>query len=224
MLVEVWTRHSQVNEELDKEADALTLLLKTCVLHNDSAYMTRIAESIKAYATHVEQKRTSDRDDCIDTVGALDNLHHIVGEMVIDRKGNDVLEKELLRLVNDVIDTRGDRLAHLGEHVPDKMWALILCTSSVWFLAFFMLRIQHDVIAVLITGGTLFTVTAVLLVIKDIDNHEGGTWFAHFDVFKMPVREAQKVLDSLAEQDGSSPSGAKPKPKISLARDKKRRR
>jgi hypothetical protein len=204
VLVEVWARHSQVNEDIDKEADGLTLLIKTCRFFHDSSCQKRIADSVINYVQNVMNAGIFDHQTRRETVKALDQLHRVVGEMLINPICGQTIAGELLRQLNIVIDMRGDRLSHIKEHVRLPLWLLILGTSLVWLFAFFTLYIENDLIAIFINGGALFTVSGILFIIKDIDNHETGSWRANFDSFQTPLDEANLLLNEIGSSGSFS--------------------
>ena len=229
VLVQVWAKHSQINEEIDREADALTLLVKTCNLLPYADAKERVAQRVKTYAEKVKNRGLKDKKNHSaaedpqqrEIVEALDSLHRSIGEIVTNPAYPHGMGGELLRLMNDVIDNRGDRLSHVHDHVPKPMWQMIMGTSTVWLTAFFALHIDNDLLAMFITGGALFTVSAILFVINDIDNHVGGFWYANFTSFNVPIEETEKVLKEIQEEPAAHRDHP---PRITVIRTRKRMR
>lgn len=200
VLVQVWSRHSQVNDELDKEADALTLLIKICRWLPDSSFKQRVAVNVKTYCEVMIKTQTRDAKDNQYAIAPLNQLHRDMGKLLIDSSFPEPLIGELLRLINEVIDTRGDRLAHIKDRIPTPLWWLIFGTSMVWLFAFYTLQIENPRLATFVTGGSLLTVSALLFLIKDIDEHAGGFWRAQFEHFFEPRQESEKLLNEIPSE------------------------
>jgi len=218
VLVETWAKHSQINEELDKEADALTLLLKSCRALNNVETQEQLATRIRDYATQTKQANVDDDKNRSEAIQLLDELHRMVVAILRDKSTPVPVASEFLRLIHEVIDTRGDRIGHIQDRLKTPLWLAIFATSMIWLFAFFALQITNDLLAIFITGGALFTVAILLLIIKDIDGHRSGVWKANFDAFEIPIREADTLLQEIR---APKPQGKNSKGGMGVVRKKR---
>lgn len=218
VLVESWAKHSQINEELDKEADALTLLLKSSRALSDHALQEQMATRIRDYAEQTKEAGVEDSKDRQEAIQLLDELHRDIVSILRDKSTPTPVMSEHLRLIHDVIDVRCDRIAHIQDRLKTPLWLVIFFTSAIWLFAFFTLQINSDVLAIFITGGALFTVSILLLIIKDIDGHRNGVWKANFDAFNAPIQEAETLLMEIIEP---KPHGKNSKGGLGVVRRKR---
>ena len=194
VVVEVWQKNTLINSEVDREADALVLLLKTARYIENRTRIRSLARNLKDYAEKVIQLQG---DNCFgnsEISNHLDAIHHEAGKIVIDDKTPAPIASEIMRQVNDAIDTRGDWVAHAKEHILPALWVLIIVSSVSWVLCFFGLQIENFALAIAMSAVATFTVTAIILLIKDLDDSSCGLWRVHFDSFEVLKNEANTIL------------------------------
>jgi len=195
VVVEVWQRYSLLNNEIDREADALVLLLKTIRFLDDENKIKQIAGRIVDYCNIILQFKNTYAFESSGASNKLDDIHNAVGEMLKSKKIPIAFSMQILHNINDAIDIRGDWVAHTKDRMPKTLRFLIFFTSIVWILGFFGLNIKSDVLALMLCGAATFTVSTILFIITDLDDPKGGVWTAQFDSFEVLKEEAEKILE-----------------------------
>ncbi|MBN1350897.1 DUF4239 domain-containing protein [candidate division KSB1 bacterium] len=194
IVVEVWQKYNLINNEIDKEADALYLLVKTAGYAKNTVQHQNLLRIIHDYAAFVSQTKNGYENSAEKTNGHLKKLYDCVGEIVCGLK-SDAIATELIHRVNEVVDTRGDWIARTKEHISNQLWILLIIASCVWLLSFFGLKIQSIWIALVIVGSSVFVVTALLSFAADLDNPKTGLWTPNFDSFDLVLEETSKLLN-----------------------------
>ena len=95
---------------------------------------------------------------------------------IIHGKEESSVSAELLRLINETIDVRGDRISHSTIRMPMSVWYLSLIASTIWVLPFLGLKFDNRDLGFVITFGVVWVVVALLAVIKDLDDPFDGDW------------------------------------------------
>jgi len=194
IVVEAWQKNSIINNEVDREADALVLLLKTARYIENKRKIKSLAQNLKDYAEKVIQLQG---DNCFgnhEISDHLDAIHREAGKIVTDEQTPAPIAAEIMRQVNDAIDTRGDWVAHAKEHILPELWGLIIFSSVAWVICFFGLKVETLALSIFISVVAIFTVSLVILFIKDMDNPSCGLWHVHFESFEVLKDEADKLL------------------------------
>lgn len=188
MVVEVWSNFSTVEREIDKEADELFLLYRTANILNNLELKDNITIGVKEYANYIlsdsgKQTRLSGSEKIDSTAKKLLNkLHHTCG-IAINTTNQYSIASELLKRINRIQDTRGDRVAHANENIPLGLYLLLIFTSLVWLIPFLFLNIENVLIWLLIVGGVSYTITFLVLLIWDLDNPYKGQMQVSFESF-----------------------------------------
>jgi len=195
--VTVWEKFDKVAAEIDKEADALYLLFRTACYLPVQNIKQEIWAAITEYARYVtsaevDQKRQRGQTTDNEAEELLDSLHKVCGEALAS-DAKDAICRELLSRLNEVLDTRGDRIAHAKETIPATFWRLVIATSLIWLVSFFGLGIENDWIALFITGGTVFTILSLAEIIRDLDHPYSGEWKVSFESFEHLMRLIERL-------------------------------
>lgn len=198
VVVEVWQKFSLLNKEIDREADALVLLLKNIRFLDDKLKIKQIAQRVLEYSKIMLQieKTYAFNDSKAST--KLDEIHQEVGGILKSEKCPLPLAIQIIYHINDAIDIRGDWIAHAKERMPAALRILSIFTSIIWVLGFFGLNIKSDILAFILTGAATFTVLTILFIIIDLDDPEGGVWGVEFESFEILKDEAEKLMRDLA--------------------------
>lgn len=190
VVIEVWQHYSLINNEVDREADALTLLVKTARYLDDQNAVAELTRRVHDYAEAVLRENSgnarphqADTNTQPDTDTTLNAIHAQVGAIVRANDHRDLLVAEMLHQFNDAFDARGDRLSYIRERLPKTLWLIVVFTSVVWLLGFFGLRIDSTNLALTMCGVTTFTISALLFIVADLNNPETGTWHTTFESF-----------------------------------------
>ncbi|MFQ5631808.1 MAG: hypothetical protein ACE5I1_23795, partial [bacterium] len=160
VVVEVWRRYNLINNEVDREADALVLLLKTARYLGNSPAVVQLAHKTKAYAESVLELGVKDTQADGVANDCMDAIHDELGAILKTNKAPGALIPEMMRYLNEAYDLRGDRLTHVRERMPKELWFMVIFTSLVWIIGFFGLKIENDYLAITMCSVATFTVSA----------------------------------------------------------------
>lgn len=195
VVVEVWQKQSLVNNEIDREADALVLLLKTMRFLDDNNKIEEVTKRIAEYTDIIFKFKNTYDFETSEASDKLDEIHKEVGSILKSDRCPLPLSIQIMYHINDAIDTRGDWIAHAKDRMPKTLRILIFFTSIFWVLGFFGLNIKSDTLALMLCGAATFTVLSILFIIIDLDDPKGGVWGAKFDSFEVLKKEAEKILE-----------------------------
>lgn len=179
VLVNVWTQFETTDREFDREADGVLALYNTCSLIADIKTRELINMILLHYAEHTRNRYSEEHiNNTLKQIGEkrLVWIRKIIGELLLQDDKNEIVATELFRLVNKVIDDRGDRLAFAKQKMPKPVLALSFISSILWLLPFFTLSFSKPFIQILYIGGTTFVVASLMLIITDLDDPFHGTW------------------------------------------------
>ncbi len=198
VLVNVWTQFDATDRAFDQEADDVLKVYDTFLLVLDESVKRRACRLLYVYAWHVkhhyyneyEARRKKTIGDLI-----LSRIRTSITVLIRSRADKE-LAIELLRLINELIDARGDRLAHSKQRVPVPVKVLSLLTSIIWLIPFFLLAFGSLGLGALFVGGVTLVVVAILLIILDLDDPIGGTWDVNVDAWDDLLATINKRLYS----------------------------
>ncbi|MFZ5518543.1 MAG: hypothetical protein ACOY90_18075 [Candidatus Zhuqueibacterota bacterium] len=195
VVVEVWQRHSLVNNEIDREADALVLLLKTTRYLQDKKKVLAIAKLIYDYSRIMLRAKHPRQYSNPKVNSKLDEIHREIGSVLQDDRIPLPFSLEMMRYINDAIDIRGDWMSLVRERMPKGIWVLLLFTSVWWVLGFFGLNIENFTIAFTLCSVATFTVSAIIFIVNDLDDPISGLWKTRFESFDILRKEAKNLLE-----------------------------
>lgn len=206
VVVEVWKNFTMINNEVDREADALVLLLRTVSYLNDPNALKAFASRLREYTDLILQN-SKNADEAKQK---LDEVHEWIGNTINDEQTPPILASEMIRLINEAIDLRGDRLAHERERIPKAFWSIVIIASILWLICFFGLKIEKVYIAFFICGSATFIVASLLFIIADLNQPSEGFFrisFEPFEVLREELNRVQGKKKHLQQQQNPSPSG-----------------
>jgi hypothetical protein len=194
VLVNVWNQFDTADRSFDREADAILALYNTFQLCKDSVVESKIKEEVIGYIEHVlkfyNEEYKDSNEHSIEGFGILNNIRLSVGSLV-PRKEFDVLTSELLRLLNELIDDRGDRLSYSGQRMPRSVLVLSIFSSVLWLWPFFTLNFSNFYLKLFMVGGVALVVISIILIIVDLDDPFTGTWNVDIDSWKKLLSQIQ---------------------------------
>jgi hypothetical protein len=206
VLVNAWQQFETVERDFDKEADALATLFETSLLLDDrdgrlrqvTGLKAQIKEQIVKYVEHVSKnyrdepfkkplRKEGDR--------ILTAIRLLIPQVIQLRQ--ELLARELLRLLNEAQDLRGDRIAESKQRIKKQLSMLSLIASIVWLFPFYALHFRiadfpptlldrlNYVMAVLLGPGLIvgvtFVVVSMLFIIRDLNDPFTGSWALELD-------------------------------------------
>lgn len=178
VLVSVWTQFDVANRSYDKEADAILAFYNTFLLISNNRLKIRATLLLSSYVDHIINRHAEECNNITckrqgDDI--LNSIRDITGK-VIRSKTDKELGFELLRLTNELIDDRGDRISYSKQRMPSTVMALALIASGLWLAPFFALDFDNIFLEVFFLAGVILIVVSIILIIVDLDNPIGGTW------------------------------------------------
>lgn len=195
VLVNVWTQFETTNREFDREADGVFALFNTYSLISDIRTKKLVNTILYYYVKHTRNQYSEEyKNNTLKHIGEkrLIWVRQLTGNLLLQTDKNDILVAELFRLVNKVIDDRGDRLSFSKQRMPKPVLILSLISSILWLMPFFTLSFSDTFIQILYLGGTTFVVTSLLLIIVDLDDPFYGTWRINHDSWDELLLEIKK--------------------------------
>lgn len=185
VLVNVWTQFETTDRSFDREADAVLAIYNTFKLTKNPDLEKPVGLKIAAYIDHVQNhyfeeymdihtQKKQEGDELINDIRTL------AGDLISD-KNHEVLAAELLRLLNELIDDRGDRLSYSKQRIPRPVFYLSIIASVLWLVPFFTLSLSSLLLKLFLIGGVALIVISIILIIVDLDNPFEGTWKVEID-------------------------------------------
>ena len=182
VLVNVWTQFNTVETDFDKEADSIYMLFQSVQqvknTKNTKQLTNNILTDISNYIAHVinnfqvEHKRPALREEG-DLM--LERIRTEIGK-IAHTSEREAVTSGLIKEINNAIDLRGDRISHSIQRMPKPVWTISLVSSILWLFPFFGLDFKSDFLAIILVGGVTTVVTAILIIIKDLDDPFDASW------------------------------------------------
>jgi hypothetical protein len=196
VVVNVWNQFDTADRAFDREADAVLKVYDTFLLASNRNLINKAKCFLHIYVKHVERHYYDEFENRTKaSVGDYilsKKIRGAVGLLLNSKvKKNEILATELLRLVNDLIDARGDRLAHTKQQTPIPVLMLSFVTSFIWLIPFFSLDFESLGLGIFFIGGVVLVVVSILFIIVDLDDPIGGTWDVNLDSWD----ELNEIID-----------------------------
>lgn len=188
VLVNVWNQFDTIEREFDKELDAIAAIYQTAnytkALKQEGEgevvnFKNNIKDHIEKYLNHVTHKYAIEHlvpQQRINGEKQLERIGDNISMLAHDQLVVEPLIAELFRNLNEARDTRGDRISHCRQKMPETVWLVSLVASIVWLLPFLALRIENRWISLVLIGGVAFVIVIVLIIIRDLNDPFEGTW------------------------------------------------
>lgn len=212
LLIRAWEQLDSADREFDREADAIKVLLEDILLLDDKNFLdfkkTMIAE-LDGYVQHILsnykiEHRTRDIELKIRGDAMLQGIRTNYKELIYRGGGEkasqlEPVTTELLDRLNDVIDTRGDRISIFGQRLFESLKIVAIVTSLIWLIPFYFLAFQHGLFGSILKLAVTFLIIFVLTIINDLDEPFFGTWKIHIASWMDVQKEIQSSLASLQQ-------------------------
>jgi hypothetical protein len=197
ILVRVWEQFDEIDNVLDREADAVKSLVGDLLLLDEQYedFRDHVLDSLLRYSENVIEfvnKKISDIQEKESGEKILKDIRGYYIEIFRTRDGetqaNDILKDELLNQLNNVIDNRGDRISLSNQRLFESLNLIAVVTSILWLVPFYFLYFQNP-----ITGEELhlgffgwllvifvtFLIIMILSIIEDLDKPFDGYWMVN---------------------------------------------
>lgn len=184
IMTQAWTRHNNINSELDREADALSLLCQTANMVENYRLHENLKRAVRLYANFIRNPQNQDDRMLTETLEKIDLIQNCIGQIVLDPATEECLKTELMRHYADFYDARNDRFDLLGQLLPFRVWGLLGVFSLAWLWGFFWLQFGSISLLIYITSCTVFAVTILFGYALDMNNPYTGFWRMNRSSFK----------------------------------------
>lgn len=219
ILVRVWEQLDTIDQEFDREADDIKIIYEDLLIFHEKNQkdIKGILRTLKKYVLHVlnnyqYETKNIERRIIWTEVKALDTDED--DERMEKKRGDEILKEvriefkkliqlgnlteaekeylvpELLEKINDLVDTRGDRISHASQRLFESLRAISLLTSIIFLIPFyFYFNFVPGLLDFLLVIGVTTTVVFIYVLIEDFDEPFTGTWRISSESWKRIARE-----------------------------------
>lgn len=185
LLINVWTQFDALERAFDREADSVLAFYNSIILITSPSIKRNLKIYVFDYIEHVRRNFATEFIDIkVKRNGEL-ILNEIMQIVVsnIHKKKSDSLSIELLRLHNEWVSNRGDRLSFSIQRMPRPVLTLFFIGSALWLMPFFTLQFTNPLVGMLLIGGVTLLITSIILIMVDLDEPFKGNWSINLDTW-----------------------------------------
>jgi len=221
IISQAWSKYNNINTAIDREADALALLVQTARMCKDSRTVSLsqgLVDVVIDYANSVRRLRHKDqrtekkpflqklRGYFIKVKNKVRSKDQSKVEKVSPKAGENLflkmkklrdsviliiesatiaecLKSELIRQYNEAYDARGDRFDLIEQKLSFHVWTIFIMFSLAWLWGFFWLEFKAEPFKSYILGCTIFSITFLFYLARDLDDPTSGFWMMNFEPF-----------------------------------------
>lgn len=206
VLVNVWTQFDAADRAFDREADSVLTLHNTLLLISSKSLKIEFGEKLKSYVKLVrrfyfenqENTKTINYQPEVTEESLLKDIRNMIGQLLHDEKDHG-LALELLRLINWLVDNRGDRVSRARQRLPLPIRYLSFVASIAWIVPFYSLEFSRREVGAFFISVVTIVVVSILLIIVDLDNPIGGAWGVQLDSWEELEKEIEKEHNLLIQ-------------------------
>lgn len=186
-----WRRLGKVNSEIDREADALLLLIRTSeMLKKEYKEFTEtLTRTVILYIDSVKSVTVDDERNMGKTAKLMKEVHECVKDVVIEKRIPDSIKQELLRHYCEAYDARGDRFDVVKQKLPKIVWLILIGVSFIWLWGFVWLEFQSPELNLYISTSTLGSVSLLFFIAWQLDDVRRGRFKMDFSPFYNKIHE-----------------------------------
>jgi len=238
ILVRVWELFDDIDNTLDREANAVKILTRDLLLLDPrfNKFSIRVLISLQRYSQNVldfinekededEEKKTGDEILVNIRKLYLEVFHQGIGRP----KESDILIDELLTQLNALMANRGERISLSTQRLFQSLKFLAVVTSIVWLVPFYFLYFQDPktfnyiklgLFGWILVVSVTFLVIVILTIIDDLDNPFDGFWMVNIDSWKDLVIDIERQIEVFkqAKTQEEKANGQKEEHNAELAR------
>lgn len=180
---QAWRKYNRINSMIDREADALTLIVQTGRLFGDNHLSTQLRVAVESYVNSVRTLRVKDYRTNFTSLHKMRTIRERIGELIKSSQVPDSLKSELIHQFNEAYDARGDRFDLLEQKIPFHIWVVLALFSLAWLWGFFWLDFESPTLSNYVLGCTTFSITYLFSLARDLDDPTYGFWRVKFESF-----------------------------------------
>jgi len=180
-----WAKLNKLNSEIDREADALALLVRTAKMCAHSDLAKSLSLAVRVYVAQLRILNVHDNRFNSETYNAMKEIYNCLHRIIADDKDTkDCIKSELLHQYSEAYDARSDRFDLVDQRVPRHIWWILAGSSLAWLWGFFWLKIDAASLSIFTLLCMLFFLTYTFGLARDLDNPLTGFWRIKFTAFK----------------------------------------
>jgi len=185
MLINVWTQFDTVGRAFDREADSILAFYNSIILVPNPKIKRALKTNIYHYIEHVKANFSTEFADVRLKREGNKILNEILELIVASTKAKSggSLSLELLRLHNDWVTDRGERLSFSSQRMPTPVMMLYFIASFLWLAPFFILKFSSPFIGMFFIGGVTLLIISIGLIMNDLDKPFEGAWGVNLDAW-----------------------------------------
>ncbi|MGH7493906.1 MAG: DUF4239 domain-containing protein [bacterium] len=194
-----WRRYQRINSEIDREADALILLLRTSEMcnRNNKKLKDELTRIVLLYVKNVKLARGNDRRSDSVSAELMKQIHVRVKQIVKKEAVPECVKSQLLYHYCEAYDARGDRFDMAAQRLPKIVWLLMILVSLTWLWGFVWLDVKSPGLKIYMSVGVLGVVSFLYFIARDLDNLSIGYFKVNFSPFEI------KTFDYKENDEGS---------------------
>lgn len=194
ILVRVWEQFDEIDNVLDREADAVEILVGDLQFLDEQYddFKKKVLCSLEKYSSNVvrfvNREITTECEKQEGDVILKEIRAHYMD--VFRKRGtrtdeSNVLKDELLTQLNNIIDYRGDRISLSTQRLFESLNFIAVVTSIIWLVPFYFLYFQNPqtgeelhlgMFGWLLVIFVTFLIIIILSIIDDLDKPFDGFW------------------------------------------------
>ncbi|MCC6500795.1 MAG: DUF4239 domain-containing protein [Anaerolineales bacterium] len=194
VLVRTWEQFDNIEREFDKEADAIKVLSEDIMLLADNKFEFKrgVVGKLIDYVEHVLAHFKSEPGNAKlqkkgdDILKGIRKDYNKLLRQTSNEKEDDALVLELLQQLNQVIDTRGDRISTSTQRLFETLHLVTLFTSIIFIVPFYFIDLRiitgategvsFGLFGYVLIGSVTALVIFILTLIQDLDEPFHGKW------------------------------------------------
>ncbi len=194
ILGETWRRHNKITSEIDREADALKLLLQTGKMFPDKRLFGSLLVQVYAYAKCILELQIQDDRSKSSSYPLIQSIRNCVDRMIQkDDNAQECLKSELLHQYCEAYDARGDRFDLIRQAMPTHIWFILGAFSFAWLWGFLWLEFKEGSLNLqrYILGCTTFSISYLFYAARSLNDPRKGSWKLTFMPFRGNLFETE---------------------------------
>jgi hypothetical protein len=219
ILVRVWEQFDRLEREFDREADALKILYEDMQLLGEEYTNLKITifKKMIEYINFIKSNYTFEHEIWADEIRKIgndilrqirisyDKLTHQQHEL--EGESNPLLT-ELLQQLNNIIDTRGDRISLARQRLFQSLRFVSILTSLIWLIPYYFIKfnigtaeepilVRPELFGNILIVALTLLIVVILSVIEDLDEPFGGTWKISMESWDQLLAELNISIENL---------------------------
>lgn len=183
----VWDQFNKLGEVVYKESRTLKDIVIYVSYMNDPDSSEKIKSAVRGYASAVLQDgwtKLQLGERSVKVGEESYKILEVIKKIKFDDSKDSLGWENSIKKYEELTDAREQRIALATSRIPPMLKFLLYFVSASLVMGFFILGVENNLIATLITAVTTTMVFLVIEVIKDLDDPFTGKWSISLDPYK----------------------------------------